>query len=68
MRITKRFERRLESAREESIEVLMTYQREIELQKVRQRASKNGFVRECCQQEIDQLTAEMNAIDLEVNG
>ncbi|MBE5825277.1 MAG: hypothetical protein E7307_01435 [Butyrivibrio sp.] len=68
MKVTKRFERRLESAREESIEVLMTYEREIELQKTRQRATKNGFVWQCCQQEIDQLTAEMDAIDLEVNG
>lgn len=31
-------------------------------------ASHNGFVRTCCQQEIDQLRAEKDAIEAEVVG
>ena len=44
------------------------YQAEIEKEKARQRASRNGFVRTCCQQTIDQLTAEKRAIEAEVVG
>ena len=69
MKQTKRFERRLKDAQEgNEIEVLKTYKHEIELQKTRQNASKNGFVRTCCQQEIDQLKDEMAAIEMEVVG
>ena len=69
MKRTQRFERRLKEAKEgNEIEVLKTYKREIELQKTRQNASKNGFVRTCCQQEIDQLRDEMEAIEMEVVG
>ena len=41
---------------------------EIEKQRIRMNASKNGFVRTCCQQEIDQLRDEMEAIEMEVVG
>ena len=69
MKRTQRFERRLAEAKDgNEIEVLKTYKREIELQRTRQMASKNGFVRTCCQQEIDQLTAEKNGIEQEVAG
>ena len=37
-------------------------------QKTRMNASHNGFVRTCCQQEIDQLRAEKEAIEAEVIG
>ena len=30
--------------------------------------SRNGFVRTCCQQNIDQLKAEKDAIEMEVVG
>ena len=59
MKRTQRFERRLKDAQGGN---------EIELQKTRQMASKNGFVRTCCQQEIDQLTVERDAIEMEVVG
>ena len=69
MKRTQRFERRLAEAKDgNEIEVLKTYKHEIELQRTRQMASKNGFVRNCCQQEIDQLTAEKNGIEQEVAG
>ena len=68
MKHTQRFERRLTEARTDAIEVIKTYSREIEAQKTRQMASKNGFVRTCCQQEIDQLKAEKDAIEMEVVG
>ena len=38
------------------------------MQKTRMNASRNGFVRTCCQQEIDQLRAEKEAIEAEVIG
>lgn len=68
MKKTLRYEKRLEAAREDAIEVMMTYKREIELERVRMNASKNGFVRTCCQQNIDQLKAEKDAIEAEVVG
>lgn len=69
MKRTQRFERRLKDAQDgNEIEVLKTYKHEIELQKTRQMASKNGFVRTCCQQEIDQLKAEHDVIEMEVVG
>ena len=69
MKRTQRFERRLAEAKDgNEIEVLKTYKHEIELQRTRQMASKNGFVRTCCQQEIDQLTEEKNRIEKEVIG
>ena len=63
MKKTQRFERRLAAAREDAIEVMKTYKREIELEKARMNASHNGFVRMCCQQNIDQLMAEKRAIE-----
>ena len=68
MKQTQRFQRRLAEAKVDAIEVMKTYSREIEAQRTRMNASKNGFVRTCCQQEIDRLTAEKNAIDMEVIG
>ena len=35
---------------------------------IQMNASKNGFVRQCCQQTIDQLKAEKDAIEAEVIG
>ena len=66
--MTQRYERRLAEAREDAIGVMKLYQAEIEKEKARQRASHNGFVRTCCQQTIDQLTAEKRAIEAEVVG
>ena len=68
MKKTQRYERRLEAAREDCREVMETYKREIELERVRMNASKNGFIRTCCQQNIDQLKAEKDAIEAEVVG
>ena len=68
MKKTQRYERRLEAAREDAIEVMKLYKREIELERVRMNASKNGFIRTCCQQNIDQLKAEKDAIEAEVVG
>ena len=68
MKKTLRYEKRLEAAREDAIEVMKTYKREIELERTRMDASKNGFVRTCCQQNIDQLKAEKDAIEAEVVG
>ena len=61
-------ERQLAEAREDAIEVMMTYKQEIEVQKTRMNASHNGFVRTCCRQTIDQLKAEKDAIEMEVVG
>ena len=61
--MTQRFEKRLAEAREDTIGVMKMYQAEIEKEKARQRASRNGFVRTCCQQTLDQLTAEKRAIE-----
>ena len=63
MKKTQRFERRLAEAREDAVEVMKTYKREIELEQTRMNASKNGFIRTCCQQNIDQLMAEKRAIE-----
>ena len=63
MKKTLRYERRLAAAREDSIEVMKTYKREIQEQEIRCDASRNGFVKTCCQQEIDQLRAEKEAIE-----
>ena len=69
MKKTQRFERRLKDAQSgNEIEVLMTYKHEIELQRTRMNASSNGFVRTCCRQEIDQMKAEHDAIEMEVAG
>ncbi len=68
MKKTLRYEKRLEAAREDAIEVMETYKREIELERTRMNATKNGFVRQCCQQSIDQLKAEKDAIEAEVVG
>ena len=69
MKRTQRFERRLKDAQVgNEIEVHKTYKREIREQEIRRDASKNGFIRTCCQQEIDQLKAEMDAIEMEVVG
>ena len=68
MKKTMRYEKRLEAAREDCREVMMTYKKEIELERMRMNASKNGFVRTCCQQNIDQLKAEKEAIEMEVVG
>ena len=65
MKRTQRFERRLKDAQVgNEIEVHKTYKREIREQEIRRDASKNGFI----QQEIDQLKAEMDAIEMEVVG
>ena len=68
MKKTLRFEKRLEAAREDCREVMETYKREIELERTRMNASKNGFIRTCCQQNIDHLKAEKDAIEAEVVG
>ena len=68
MKKTLRYEKRLEAAREDCREVMMTYKREIELERVRMNASRNGFIRTCCQQNIDQMKAEKDAIEAEVVG
>ena len=68
MKKTQRYERRLAEAREDAVGVMKLYKAEIEAQKARQRASNNGFVKTCCQQEIDQLMAERRAIEEEVVG
>ena len=68
MKKTQRYERRLAAAREDAIEVMKTYKQEIREQEIRRDASKNGFVKTCCQQEIDQLRAEKEAIEAEVIG
>ena len=68
MKKTQRYERRLAEAREDAVGVMKLYQAEIEAQRDRMGASHNGFVRQCCQQEIDQLMAEKRAIEEEVVG
>ena len=68
MKKTLRYEKRLETAREDCREVMETYKREIELERTRMNVSKNGFIRTCCQQNIDQLKAEKDAIEAEVVG
>lgn len=68
MKKTQRYEKRLAVAREDCIEVMKTYKWEIEAERARMNASHNGFVRTCCQQTIDQLTAEKNAIEKKIVG
>ena len=69
MKRTQRFERNLADAQNgNDIEVLKAYDQRIREQKTRQNASRNAFVRTCCQQEIEQLTAERNAIEYAVVG
>lgn len=68
MKKTQRYERRLAAAREDAIEVMKTYKAEIEAQRTRMNASRNGFIRTYCQQQIDQLSAEKDAIESEVIG
>ena len=63
MKKTQRYERRLAEAREDAVGVMKFYKTEIEAQRDRVGASHNGFVRQCCQQEIDQLMAEKRAIE-----
>ena len=66
MKKTQRYERRLAEARNgDEINVLQTYEREINREQMRMDASRNDFVKVCCQQNIDQLRAEKNAIDEE---
>lgn len=68
MKKTLRYEKRLAAAREDCREVMETYKHEIELERVRMNATQNGFIKTCCQQNIDQLTAEKQAIEEEVVG
>ena len=65
---TQRYERRLAAAREDCRGIMEAYKQEIRQQEIRRDASKNGFVKTCCQQEIDQLKAEMDVIEMEVVG
>ena len=66
MKKTQRYEKQLAAAREDCREVIETYKKEIELERMRMNTSRNGFVRTCCQQNIDQLKAEKDAIEMEV--
>ena len=68
MKKTARYERVLKAARDDAREVMTWYKKEIELQRIRRDATKNGFIKTCCQQEIDQLKAEKDAIEAEVVG
>ena len=68
MKKTARYERMLKAARDDAREVMTWYKKEIELQRIRRDATKNGFIKTCCQQEIDQLKAEKDAIEEEVVG
>ena len=69
MKKTQRYERRLAEAREgDLISVLTEYKTEIARETARQNASHNSFVKTCCQQTIDQLTAEKRAIEAELVG
>ena len=64
-----RFERNLKDAQEgNEIEVLKAYDQKIKEQRTRQNASKNGFIRTACQQEIDRLMDERNRIETAVVG
>ena len=69
MKTTQRYERRLAEAQEgDLISILKLYKTEIGRETARMRASHNAFVRTCCQQTIDQLTAEKRAIEAELVG
>ncbi len=66
---TQKFERRLADAKTgNEIEVLKRYRREIKEETIRRDASHNGFVKTCAQQQINQLKAERDAIEMEVVG
>ena len=69
MKKTQRYENRVREAREgDLILVMRWYSEEIEKERSSQRSSRNRFIRECCQQTIDQLTAEKRAIEEELVG
>ena len=69
MKKTQRYERRLAEAQEgDLISILKLYKTEIDREQARKNASHNAFVRTCCQQTIDQLTAEKRAIEAELVG
>ena len=69
MKKTQRYENRVREAREgDLILVMRWYSEEIEKERMRQRTSRNGFVKTCCQQSIDQLSAEKQAIEEELVG
>ena len=69
MKKTQRYEKRLAEAQEgDLISILNLYKTEITREQTRKNASHNAFVRECCQQTIDQLTAERRAIEAELVG
>ena len=68
MKKTQRYEKRMEAAKEDLIGIMKTYKREIEQETSRMNASKNGFVRTCCKQNIEQLKAEKNAIEENLVG
>ena len=64
-----RYKRWLAEARDgDEISALHTFKQEIEAQKTRMNASHNGIIRQCSRQEIDQLRAEKEAIELESVG
>ena len=69
MKRTQRYENRAREAREgDLILVMRWYSEEIEKERSRQRSSRNRFIRECCQQTIDQLSTEKRAIEEELVG
>ena len=69
MKKTQRYENRILEARDgDLILVMRWYSEEIEKERIRQRPSRNGFVKTCCQQTIDQLSAEKQAIEEELVG
>ena len=68
MKKTLRYEKRLAATREDAMQVMKTYKREIDLERARMNASKYGFVRTCCHQNIDQLKTEKDAIEAELVG
>ena len=69
MKRTQRYENRVREAREgDLILVMRWYSEEIEKERSRQRSSRNRFIRECCQQTIDQLSTEKRAIEEELVG
>ena len=64
-----RLESRMKDAMEgNEREVIETYNREIQAERDRKRHSKNGFIRLCCDQQIERLVAEKNKIDEAVFG
>ena len=64
MKVTQRYEKRYQEAKDGmASEVIRQYSAEIEAEKKRQMASRNSFVRTCCQQTMDQLSDERKAIE-----